>query len=91
MNARALPAAGAPWITSGPFAAGHGPARGTLARYDLGDGEGLDVEVLGLAGDGETDLNGVEAPDETSTGEAHYWLRGEGFGAFLGAASELTY
>lgn len=91
MSAGPFPAAGTQWVTSGPFTAGRGPARGTHARYDLGDGEGLDVEVLGLAGDGEVDLTGVEAPDETSTDEAHYWLRGEGFGAFLGAQSEITY
>lgn len=76
---------------SWPFYAGIGPARGTRARYDLGGGEGLDVEVLGIAGEGETDLTGVTAPDADDLGEAHYWLRGDGFGRFLGAESEITY
>ncbi|MEX5635900.1 hypothetical protein [Parafrankia sp. FMc2] len=91
MSARALPTAGAPWITSGPFLAGPGPARGARARYDLGDGDSLDVEVLGIAGEGETDLTGVAAPGPDDLGEAHYWLRGEGFGRFLGAESEIDY
>lgn len=77
---------------SWPFSAGFGPARGTLARYDLGGGEGLDVEVLGIAGEGEADPAGVTAPgwgDEQT--EPHYWLRSDGFEPFLGAESEITY
>ncbi|MCK9904274.1 hypothetical protein CC117_00755 [Parafrankia colletiae] len=65
--------------------------RGARARYDLGDGEFLDVEVLRLARDGESDSTGITAPDENSLDEPHYWLRGKGFAPFLGAESEISY